>query len=169
MIPLSVPGTIAVRVRLLIYSCIARPSPAYRSGCCRGGWSACPMLVADRSCAGGLHATLVIVAAVAHQWLFAADRRPAGARPALTHADRSSWLCVGFIEFVRGVPLITVLFMASVMLPLFLPERRGPSTSCCARWSSSSLFVGRLYCRGGPRRPAGDPKGQFEARRRASG
>jgi general L-amino acid transport system permease protein len=27
-----------------------------------------------------------------------------------------------FIEFVRGVPLITVLFMASVMLPLFLPE-----------------------------------------------
>ena len=30
-------------------------------------------------------------------------------------------LCVVFIEFVRGVPLITVLFMASVMLPLFLP------------------------------------------------
>ncbi len=30
-------------------------------------------------------------------------------------------MSVGFIEFVRGVPLITVLFMASVMLPLFLP------------------------------------------------
>src|SRR5580700_5904784 len=29
---------------------------------------------------------------------------------------------IGFIEFVRGVPLITVLFMASVMLPLFVPE-----------------------------------------------
>ncbi len=28
---------------------------------------------------------------------------------------------VAIIEFVRGVPLITVLFMASVMLPLFLP------------------------------------------------
>src|SRR3569833_1451141 len=28
-----------------------------------------------------------------------------------------------FIEFVRGVPLITVLFMASVMLPLFVPEQ----------------------------------------------
>ena len=28
---------------------------------------------------------------------------------------------VVFIEFVRGVPLITVLFMANVMLPLFLP------------------------------------------------
>jgi general L-amino acid transport system permease protein len=30
-------------------------------------------------------------------------------------------LCVIFIEAVRGIPLITVLFMASVMLPLFLP------------------------------------------------
>jgi general L-amino acid transport system permease protein len=30
-------------------------------------------------------------------------------------------MSVGFIEFVRGVPLITVLFMANVMLPLFLP------------------------------------------------
>lgn len=30
-------------------------------------------------------------------------------------------VCVIFIEVVRGVPLITVLFMASVMLPLFLP------------------------------------------------
>jgi general L-amino acid transport system permease protein len=31
-------------------------------------------------------------------------------------------LAVAFIELVRGVPLVTVLFMASVMLPLFLPE-----------------------------------------------
>ncbi|NKL21202.1 ABC transporter permease subunit [Rhizobium leguminosarum bv. viciae] len=30
-------------------------------------------------------------------------------------------MSIVFIEFVRGVPLITVLFMASVMLPLFLP------------------------------------------------
>ncbi|MBP1845924.1 general L-amino acid transport system permease protein [Rhizobium petrolearium] len=29
--------------------------------------------------------------------------------------------CVGFIEIIRGVPLISVLFMANVMLPLFLP------------------------------------------------
>lgn len=29
--------------------------------------------------------------------------------------------CIGFIEIWRGVPLITVLFMASIMLPLFLP------------------------------------------------
>jgi general L-amino acid transport system permease protein len=31
-----------------------------------------------------------------------------------------------FIVFVRGVPLITVLFMASVMLPLFVPETWSP-------------------------------------------
>jgi general L-amino acid transport system permease protein len=30
-------------------------------------------------------------------------------------------ICVGYIELVRGVPLITVLFMASLMLPLVLP------------------------------------------------
>jgi len=32
------------------------------------------------------------------------------------------FFCIAFIEFWRGVPLITVLFMSSVMLPLFLPE-----------------------------------------------
>jgi general L-amino acid transport system permease protein len=35
-------------------------------------------------------------------------------------------LSVIFIEFVRGVPLITVLFMASVMLPLFVPDSWSP-------------------------------------------
>jgi len=32
------------------------------------------------------------------------------------------WFCIGFIELWRGVPLVTVLFMASVLLPLFLPS-----------------------------------------------
>ncbi len=31
-------------------------------------------------------------------------------------------LSVGYIELIRGVPLISLLFMASVMLPLFLPS-----------------------------------------------
>ena len=31
-------------------------------------------------------------------------------------------ICVVFIEVIRGIPLISVLFMASVMLPLFLPD-----------------------------------------------
>ena len=30
-------------------------------------------------------------------------------------------LCVGFIEFIRGVPLITLLFVASTLLNIFLP------------------------------------------------
>ncbi|MCI4680543.1 amino acid ABC transporter permease [Rhodoblastus acidophilus] len=35
-------------------------------------------------------------------------------------------LCVGLIEFVRGAPLIAVLFMANAMLPLFLPPDWAP-------------------------------------------
>lgn len=31
-------------------------------------------------------------------------------------------ICVGYIELIRGVPLITLLFMSSVVFPLFLPE-----------------------------------------------
>lgn len=31
-------------------------------------------------------------------------------------------ICVVYIELIRGVPLISLLFMSSVMLPLFLPE-----------------------------------------------
>ncbi len=32
------------------------------------------------------------------------------------------YVSIGYIEFWRGVPLITVLFMSSVMFPMFLPE-----------------------------------------------
>ena len=32
------------------------------------------------------------------------------------------WFCITFIEVWRGVPLITVLFFATYMLPFFLPE-----------------------------------------------
>lgn len=31
-------------------------------------------------------------------------------------------ICVAYIELIRGVPMISLLFMASVMFPLFLPE-----------------------------------------------
>jgi len=36
------------------------------------------------------------------------------------------WLSVATIEFVRGAPLIAVLFMANVLLPLFLPPDWAP-------------------------------------------
>lgn len=32
------------------------------------------------------------------------------------------WLCIAYIELVRGVPLISLLFVASVIFPLFFPE-----------------------------------------------
>lgn len=35
-------------------------------------------------------------------------------------------LCVVYVELIRGVPLISVLFMASFMLPLFMPIGRSP-------------------------------------------
>lgn len=31
-------------------------------------------------------------------------------------------LCVGIIELIRGVPLVTILFMATIMMPLLLPK-----------------------------------------------
>lgn len=68
---------------------------------------------------GGLLVTLV-VASVGIAGAF-----PIGILLALGRRSKMPfvrWISVGFIELVRGVPLITVLFMASVMLPLFLPE-----------------------------------------------
>jgi general L-amino acid transport system permease protein len=43
-----------------------------------------------------------------------------------SHMPAVRLFSVLFIEFVRGVPLVTVLFMASVMLPLFVPEAWSP-------------------------------------------
>ena len=76
------------------------------------------------------------------------------------------WLSVGFIEFVRGVPLITVLFMASVMLPLFLPDRLD-HRQAAARADRRGAVLGRLPGRGDPRRPAGDPARTVRGGRRA--
>lgn len=39
-----------------------------------------------------------------------------------SHLPAIRTLCVLFVEFVRGVPLISVLFMASFILPLFMPQ-----------------------------------------------
>lgn len=39
-----------------------------------------------------------------------------------SHLPIIRWSSVAYIELVRGVPLITILFMAQLMLPLFLPE-----------------------------------------------
>ena len=74
------------------------------------------------------------------------------------------WLSVGFIEFVRGVPLITVLFMASVMLPLFVPQRFEPDKLLRAL-IGVALFASAYMAevvRGGL---IAVPRGQYEAAR----
>ena len=71
-------------------------------------------------------------------------------------------ICVTFIEFWRGVPLITVLFMSSVMLPLFLPE--GLSFDKLMRALIGVILFQSAYIaevvRGGLQ---AIPKGQYEA------
>ena len=71
-------------------------------------------------------------------------------------------ICVTFIEFWRGVPLIIVLFMSSVMLPLFLPE--GMSLDKLLRALVMVIFFEAAYIaevvRGGMQ---AIPKGQYEA------
>ena len=71
-------------------------------------------------------------------------------------------LCVGFIEIFRGVPLITVLFMASVMLPLFLPD--GVNFDKLMRCLIGVALFASAYMaevvRGGLQ---AIPKGQYEA------
>jgi general L-amino acid transport system permease protein len=68
---------------------------------------------------GGLPLTLVIFIGTVVGGLPAAILLALGRRSELPVVKA---LCVGIIEITRGVPLITVLFMASLMLPLFMPE-----------------------------------------------
>src|SRR5271168_4169676 len=69
-----------------------------------------------------------------------------------------------FIEFVRGVPLITVLFMARVMLPLFVPERLAPDALVRALIGValfSSAYMAEVVRAG----LVAVPRGQYEAAR----
>ncbi|WP_417522931.1 amino acid ABC transporter permease [Marinovum sp.] len=72
------------------------------------------------------------------------------------------WICVLFIEFIRGVPLITLLFVANVVLAYFLPP--GTSFDLIIRviimiTAFSSAYIAEVI-RGGL---AALPRGQYEA------
>ncbi|MEQ3626140.1 MAG: amino acid ABC transporter permease [Celeribacter sp.] len=71
-------------------------------------------------------------------------------------------LCVGFIEFIRGVPLITLLFVASTLLNIFLPP--GTTFDIILRVMIMVTLFAAAYMaevvRGGL---AALPKGQYEA------
>jgi general L-amino acid transport system permease protein len=72
------------------------------------------------------------------------------------------WFSVGYIELVRGVPLITILFMAQLMLPLFVPG--GMDIDRVLRAMVGMTLFSAAYLaenvRGGLQ---AIPKGQFEA------
>src|ERR671912_1528053 len=71
-------------------------------------------------------------------------------------------LCVLYVELIRGVPLISLLFMASVMFPLFLPEGMNIDKLLRAQ-VAIILFAGAYLAevvRGGLQAL---PKGQYEA------
>ena len=73
---------------------------------------------------------------------------------------------VTFIEFWRGVPLITVLFFATYMLPLFLPGNFSVDGLVRAL-IGIALFAGAYQAEVDPRRPAGDPARARGGRERA--
>jgi general L-amino acid transport system permease protein len=71
-------------------------------------------------------------------------------------------LCVTYIELIRGVPLISLLFMSSVVFPLFLPE--GVNVNALIRAQVAIILFTAAYIaevvRGGLQ---AIPRGQYEA------
>ncbi|HET9715195.1 MAG TPA: amino acid ABC transporter permease [Pseudolabrys sp.] len=87
------------------------------------GWAAIGLQPVDTVLWGGVLVTIVVAS------VGIVCSLPIGIVLALGRRSRMPavrLLSVIFIEFVRGVPLVTVLFMAGVMLPLFVPEQLSP-------------------------------------------
>jgi len=79
-----------------------------------------------------------------------------------SHLPLVKWICVVFIEFVRGVPLITLLFVANVMLAYFFPPGSGVDLFLrvvIMITMFASAYIAEVI-RGGL---AALPKGQYEA------
>jgi general L-amino acid transport system permease protein len=123
-----------------------------------GGWGTGLRMVETREW-GGLMLTLFLtiyagLIAIPLGILLALGRR--------SNMPMIKGLCVGFIELIRGVPLISLLIMASVMLPLFLPT--GMSIDKFLRAQVAVILFAAAYIaeiiRGGLQSL---PKGQFEA------
>lgn len=115
LVPLMLPG-IPGKLWLTVYMLVVFPVVAFflLTGL---SWAGLPFVPTARW--GGLLVTLVVsCVSIAVSFPLAII---------LALARRSDlplirWAAIFFIEFVRGVPLVMVLFFASVMLPLFLPE-----------------------------------------------
>ncbi|MGH7422024.1 MAG: amino acid ABC transporter permease [Candidatus Rokuibacteriota bacterium] len=172
----------------LIGGTVARFAPAFRERGWRAGWrrgypvlvvaalawlvlgdrlpggtplavSVQPWPLVETRLWGGLFITLVIAA------VGIVGSLPLGIVLALgrrSHLPVVRGICVAFIEVWRGVPLITVLFMASNMFPLFMPE--GVNFDKLLRALLGVVIFAAAYMaeviRGGLQAL---PKGQYEA------
>lgn len=122
-----------------------------------GGFAGLPVVATDQW--GGLLLTMILAVSgitfsLPFGVLFALGRR--------SRLPLIRWFCIGFIEFCRGVPFLTVLFMAIVMLPFFLPAGMKPNPLALA--VAGIIFYEAAYMaevmRGGLQAL---PKGQYEA------
>ena len=111
-VPAAWAGTARRRLMLALWAATALAVAALM----RGGVLGLP--VVEARLWGGLPLTLLI-AAVGCAFAFVLGVALALGRRSTMPVVR--WLCIGFIEFMRGVPLIALLFMAGVMFPLILP------------------------------------------------
>ena len=108
---------------------------------------------------GGIMVTIVVA------WVGIVVSLPLGILLALGRRSKMPVVrmaSVIFIEFVRGVPLITVLFMASVMLPLFVPDQFTPDKLLRAL-IGVALFASAYMAEVVRAGLQAIPKGQYEA------
>lgn len=122
------------------------------------GWEAIGLQTVDTVLWGGVLVTIVvasvgIVFSLPLGILLALGRR--------SQMPTVRLFSVIFIEFVRGVPLVTVLFMASVMLPLFVPEQFSPDKLVRAL-IGIALFASAYMAEVVRAGLQAIPKGQFE-------
>ncbi|SIO93871.1 amino acid ABC transporter permease [Vibrio spartinae] len=160
-------ATLAILVALLAYPKTPKRGwlalftltvyPLLMTGLLHGAWFGLPIVETYKW--GGLLVTLVlalvgIVASLPIGVLLALGRR--------SHMPVIRSFCTVYIEVWRGVPLITVLFMASVMLPLFMSA--GSESDKLVRALIGVMLFSAAYIaeviRGGLQ---AIPKGQYEA------
>jgi general L-amino acid transport system permease protein len=113
VIPLAIPSAPFKRFNLIAAIIIF---PLVSSFLLVGGVLGLPEV--DTQVWGGLFLTLVV------SYVGMAASLPFGILLALGRRSKMPivhYLCVAIIEICRGIPLITVLFMAGILLPLFLP------------------------------------------------
>lgn len=139
----------------VIYAFILTPIASY---ILLSGWPAIGLDHVDTSLWGGVLVTVVVSA------VGIVISLPLGILLALGRQSKMpavKLFSVMFIEFVRGVPLVTVLFMASVMLPLFVPEHLSPDKLLRALIGIAmfaSAYMAEVVRAG----LAAIPKGQYE-------